>query len=62
MFSSAPDQAHQDRMDFKGETVLEHVAFWYDLADWQVKTRDPPSPSGIWQDLDEDDLPLPHTG
>ena len=25
LFSSAPDQAHQGRMDFKGETVLDHV-------------------------------------
>ena len=27
MFSSAPDQAHQGRTDFKGETVLDHVVF-----------------------------------
>ena len=28
----------------------------------RLRHADPPSPSGIWQDLDEDDLPLPHTG
>ena len=39
MFSSAPDQAHQGRTDFKGETVLDHVVFWFGLADQQVKTR-----------------------
>ena len=27
VFSSAADQAHQGRMDFKGETVLDHVVF-----------------------------------
>ena len=36
-------------MDFKGETVLDHVVFWFSCADRQVKTADPPSPSGIWQ-------------
>ena len=38
VFSPAPDQAHQGRMDFKGETVLGHVVFWFGLADKQVKT------------------------
>ena len=23
----------------KGETVLDHVVFWFSCADWQVKTR-----------------------
>ena len=23
----------------KGETVLDHVVFWFGCADWQVKTR-----------------------
>ena len=46
MFSSAPDQAHQGRTDFKGETVLDHVVFWFSCADQQVKTRQ--SPFFLW--------------
>ena len=46
MLSSAPDQTHQGRMDFKGETVLEHVVFWFGCADWQVKTLQ--SPFSFW--------------
>ena len=62
MFSSAPDQVHQGRMDFKGETALDHVVFWFDLADRQVQTRR--SPFSLWDlaGLDKDALPLPHTG
>ena len=46
VFSSAPDQAHQDRTDFKGETVLDHMVFWFGSADQQVKTRQ--SPFSLW--------------
>ena len=46
MFSSAPDQAHQGRMDFKGETVLDHVVFWFGYADRQVKASQ--SPFSLW--------------
>ena len=42
VFSSAPDQAHQGRMDFKGETVLEHVVLWFSSAAPRVKTRQSP--------------------
>ena len=38
VFSTAPDQAHQGRMDLKGEIVLDHMVFWFGCADWQVKT------------------------
>ena len=37
---------HQGRMDFKGETVLDHVMFWFSCADRQVKTRR--SPFSLW--------------
>ena len=30
----------------KGETVLDHVVFWFGCADWQVKTRR--SPFSLW--------------
>ena len=30
----------------KGETVLDHVVFWFGCADWQVKTRW--SPFSLW--------------
>ena len=33
-------------MDFKGETVLDHVVFWFGCADWQVKARR--SPFSLW--------------
>ena len=46
VFSSTPDQAHQGRTDFKGETVLDHVVFWFGCADLQVKTRR--SPFSLW--------------
>ena len=36
-------------MNFKGETVLDHVVFWFIYADRQVKTHRSPSPSGTWQ-------------
>ena len=39
-------QAHQSRVDFKGETVLDHVMFWLSCADWQVKTQG--SPFSLW--------------
>ena len=39
-------QAHQSRTDFKGETVLDHVMFWFSCADWQVKTCQ--SPFSLW--------------
>ena len=39
-------QAHQGRTDFKGETVLDHVMFWFSCADWQVKTCR--SPFSLW--------------
>ena len=46
MFSAAPDPAHQVRTNFKGETVLGHVVFWFGLADWQMKTHW--SPFSLW--------------
>ena len=48
VFSSTPDQAHQGRrtLKVKGETVLDHVVFWFGRADWQVKTRW--SPFSLW--------------
>ena len=30
----------------KGETVLDHVVFWFGCADWQVKTHR--SPFSLW--------------
>ena len=33
-------------MDFKGETVLDHVVFWFGCADRQVKTCR--SPFSLW--------------
>ena len=33
-------------MDFKGETVLDNVVFWFGSADWQVKTCR--SPFSLW--------------
>ena len=30
----------------KGETVLDHVVFWFSCADWQVKTHR--SPFSLW--------------
>ena len=39
-------QAHQGRTDFKGETVLDHVMFWFSCADRKVKTRR--SPFSLW--------------
>ena len=30
----------------KGETVLDHVVFWFACADWQVKTHR--SPFSLW--------------
>ena len=33
-------------MDFKGETVLDHVVFWFGCADQQVKARQ--SPFSLW--------------
>ena len=39
-------QAHQGRTDFKGETVLDHVMFWFSCADRQVKTCR--SPFSLW--------------
>ena len=39
-------QAHQGRMDFKGETVLDRVMFWFSCADRQVKTHQ--SPFSLW--------------
>ena len=30
----------------KGETVLDHVVFWFSRADWQVKTHR--SPFSLW--------------
>ena len=56
VFSSAPDQAHQSRMDFKGETVLDHVVFWFGCADRQVKARQ--SPFSLW-DLADKALLMP---
>ncbi|XP_043736754.1 uncharacterized protein LOC122679972 [Cervus elaphus] len=38
--------AHQGRTDFKGETALDHVVFWFGCADQQVKTRR--SPFSLW--------------
>ena len=39
-------QAHQGRTDFKGETVLDHMMFWFSCADRQVKTCR--SPFSLW--------------
>ena len=33
-------------MDLKGETVLDHVVFWFGCADQQVKARQ--SPFSLW--------------
>ncbi|KAI4549988.1 hypothetical protein MJT46_019137 [Ovis ammon polii x Ovis aries] len=38
--------SHQGRTDFKGETVLDHVVFWFGCADRQVKARR--SPFSLW--------------
>ena len=47
MFTSAPDQAHQGRTDFKGETVLDYVVvFWFGCPDRQVKAC--LSPFSFW--------------
>ena len=46
VFSSTPDQDHQGRTDFKGETVLDHVVFWFGCADRQVKACR--SPFSLW--------------
>ena len=33
-------------MDFKGETVLDHVVFWFSCAYWEVKASW--SPFSLW--------------
>ena len=33
-------------MDFKGETVLDHVVFWFGCAYWEVKASR--SPFSLW--------------
>ena len=33
-------------LKIKGETVLDHVVFWFACADWQVKTHR--SPFSLW--------------
>ena len=52
----------------KAEWTLREKQPWTTLCSGSAlltgrcRHADPPSPSGIWQDLDKDDLPLPDTG
>ena len=32
----------EQTLKIKGETVLDHVVFWFCRADWQMKTRQSP--------------------
>ncbi|MXQ83654.1 hypothetical protein E5288_WYG014718 [Bos mutus] len=55
------DQAHQCRTDLKGETVLDHVVFWFCRADRQgLATNVTINPSVLLVIKGESDNPLIH--